>query len=398
MSTEDGNREGRQALGLPLSRLTAIILFAAIAPSVLLMAPAIAGQLMKQWAFSTSQVGQLFSAELAAMSLASLPAFWWQSRLDWRRVGIAAALVFVAANLASVAADGYGWLLAWRTISALGGGTLMVLCMACAAVSPQRDRVYGLWVAGQLVLGALGLWVLPALFARFGLSALYIGQGLLMLLCLPLARAFPKRLLSSSQRRSAAWSPAALWAAGLGIVAVLLFYVGLSGVWTFMGTVAERAGMAAHSAGTVLALASLMGIAGSVTATVIGPRWPRRRLLIAGYFAMAASVLLLLDHPGTARYATAALVFKFTWTFVLPYLLATLADQDHEGRLMSMVNLTIGGGLALGPALAGPLMENANGLTAMLTLSAACLVVSLLLVLLTAPKAHIALGAGLDRH
>ena len=166
------------------------MLFAAIVPCVLMAAPAIATQYALQLGLGPAQIGQLFSAELAAMSLATLPAYLWQPRLDWRRVARAAALLFIVANLASAWASAFHPLMALRVASALAGGTLMVLCIASAAQSRDRDRVYGLWVMGQLVLGAAGLWLLPPLFARFGLQALYLGLALLMLLCLPLAGSF----------------------------------------------------------------------------------------------------------------------------------------------------------------------------------------------------------------
>jgi hypothetical protein len=75
---------------------------------------------------------------------------------------------------------------------------------------------------------------------------------------------------------------------------------------------------------------------------------------------MMAAMLLLLNNPALARFASAALLFKFSWTFILPFILATLADIDHSGKLMNATNLVIGGGLAIGPALAGQLIA-ANG-------------------------------------
>ncbi|HCR57065.1 MAG TPA: MFS transporter, partial [Raoultella sp.] len=61
--------------------LAAIVIFAAIAPGILMTAPAVAAQLASEWRLSPGQIGYLFSAELGAMSLATLPAWWWMSRL-----------------------------------------------------------------------------------------------------------------------------------------------------------------------------------------------------------------------------------------------------------------------------------------------------------------------------
>jgi hypothetical protein len=61
--------------------LAAIVIFAAVAPGILMTAPAVAAQLASEWQLTPAEIGYLFSAELGAMSLATLPAWWWMSRL-----------------------------------------------------------------------------------------------------------------------------------------------------------------------------------------------------------------------------------------------------------------------------------------------------------------------------
>ncbi|STT01957.1 permease [Klebsiella pneumoniae] len=72
-----------------------------------------------------------------------------------------------------------------------------------------------------------------------------------------------------------------------------------------------------------------------------------------GYGLLIVSVGLLIGQPLLVRYAIAALLFKFTWTFVLPFILARVAGLDNSGRLMNSINLVIGGGMAAGRRLRG---------------------------------------------
>lgn len=192
-------------LVVSLRLLAAIVIFAAIAPGILMTAPAVAAQLASEWQLKPGQVGWLFSAELGAMSLATLPAWWWMSRLDWRRVALMAGAVFLTANLASAVVTQYETLLAARFIASLAGGTLMILCISCAAGTPNPSRVYAFWVLGQLLLGMLGLLALPGLFATFGLKVVYLILAAIMLCCLPLVsasrRAFNRSLPPASSRR-----------------------------------------------------------------------------------------------------------------------------------------------------------------------------------------------------
>ncbi|MHC6225602.1 MFS transporter [Pseudomonas sp. X10] len=360
------------------ARLAAIVLFAAITPSVLMTAPVVAAQLAGQWGLTPTQIGNLFMVELGAMSLATLPAAFWLKRVDLRKAALIAGLMFILGNLLSTRVDGYSQLILLRAVTALGGGSLMIICMSSAAPLPNASRVYALWVLGQLVLGAVGLHVLPGLFAQYGLGACYLTLAGLMMLALPLARAFPAHLDQGTSNPSQRLRTGK---ALLGLTAIFCFYLSLSGVWTFIGSLGEAASISAQDSGQVLAIATLMGILGAGLASLIGNRLPRNLLLLLGYGLMVTAVLLLQDQPGLQRFALAALTFKFTWTFVLPMVLACMADLDPSGRLMNVSNLVIGGGLAAGPGIAGQLIQSSGDYQSTLLGAATLTFVSLLLAL-----------------
>ena len=364
------SRPARLVVSLRL--LAAIVIFAAIAPGILMTAPAVAAQLASEWQLKPRQVGWLFSAELGAMSLATLPAWWWMSRLDWRRVALMAGAVFLTANLASAVVTQYETLLAARFIASLAGGSLMILCISCAAGTPNPSRVYAFWVLGQLLLGMLGLLALPGLFATFGLKVVYLILAAIMLCCLPLVSAFPPRFqpLSASRQQPST----ALWRQALAVLAVLTFYISLSAVWTFIGTIGSTAGLSPTQVGLVLAAATVCGIIGAGGAALRGTRRADRLPVWLGYGLLIVSVGLL------ARYAIAALLFKFTWTFVLPFILARVAGLDNSGRLMNSINLVIGGGMAAGPALAGALLQHFASADPLLAAAGVCALLSLILI------------------
>ncbi|MCY1210350.1 Major Facilitator Superfamily protein [compost metagenome] len=363
----------------PLALQAAIVVFAAITSAVLLTAPAIATRFAVELGLNPERIGNLFSIELGAMSLATLPSFWWLKRVDCRRAALIAALLFIAGNLASAAAASYLPLAALRFVTALAGGSLMVLCMSCAATLPNPSRAYGFWVLGQLVLGAIGLSLLPRLFEAHGLGVGYLLLASLTLLGLPLVRAFPAA--HRAPERRARSGSASRWKVAAAILGLLGFYVALSAVWTFIGAIGAQAGLSAQASGDILAIATLMGIAGAGCATLIGERLPRTPLLCSGFGLMVAATLLLLDQPQLARFAVAVLLFKFTWTYVLPFILASLVDLDESGRLMSLSNLVIGSGLALGPAMAGRLLGDSGDFRSLLLVAGALTTLSLLATL-----------------
>ncbi|MCA7931999.1 MFS transporter [Burkholderia cepacia] len=356
------------------STLVALVVFAAITPLLLLVAPAVAGQLATQLGLSASQIGTYFFVELGAFSLATVPSYLWLGRIDARRVAAFAIALFGAGNLLTALwMPGFVALLALRAVTALGGGSLMVLCMTSAATSENSDRVYGLWVVGQLIAGAIGLFVLPHVFAAFGLRALYVA------LAAPLSRGFPSSVGARTApaqhaRGAAARTPQGLIVLAIG--AVLTFYLAIGSVWTFASRAAAEAGLDPQSTGNVLAIASVMGIAGAALASCAGGRLARRAMLTAGYALLAASLVALAVMRQAGGYSAAIFAFKFAWTFVLPFILATVAQIDTSGRLVATLNFVIGAGLAAGPLLAGLMLDAGGTMHALFTAATAVAIVS----------------------
>ncbi|KVW14746.1 MFS transporter [Burkholderia cepacia] len=362
------------------STLVALVVFAAITPLLLLVAPAVAGQLATQLGLSASQIGTYFFVELGAFSLATVPSYLWLGRIDARRVAAFAIALFGAGNLLTALwMPGFVALLALRAVTALGGGSLMVLCMTSAATSENSDRVYGLWVVGQLIAGAIGLFVLPHVFAAFGLRALYVALAGLALLAAPLSRGFPSSLGARAAPAQHARGAAARTPQGsivLAIGAVLTFYLAIGSVWTFASRAAAEAGLDPQSTGNVLAIASVMGIAGAALASCAGGRLARRATLTAGYALLAASLVALAVMRQADGYSAAIFAFKFAWTFVLPFILATVAQIDTSGRLVATLNFVIGAGLAAGPLLAGLMLDAGGTMHALFTAATAVAIVS----------------------
>jgi len=348
---------------IPFLTVTALMIYAAITPMILLIAPAVAAQLGTQLKLSPSQIGTYFFVELGAFSFASIPSYLWMHRLDARRVAAFSTALFVLGNLVTAMwLPGYEVLLVLRAVTALGGGTLMVLCMTTAATSTNRDRVYGFWVIGQLIAGTVGLFLLPKVFAPFGISAFYYLLVALAVCAAPLVRHFPDLLKEMPIRggaRPGQRDATMRWrfTAALAIASVFAFYMAIGGVWTFASSAATTAGLSPDGAGTILAIASIFGISGAALASWVGGSRKRDVMLCIGYSLLALSLVELWMQPKTIGYSVAVFMFKFGWTFVLPFVLAAVAQIDRSKKLIASLTLVIGAGLAIGPLVAGWMIE-----------------------------------------
>ena len=361
------------ASSFPRITLVALVAFAAITPMALLVAPALAAQLATEIGIGPSQIGTYFFVENGAFSAASLLSLFWLGRLNVRVVGLIALAVFILGNLATpMMLPGYKSLLLMRAVTGFGGGTLMVLSMISAQDAENPERVFGYWVVGQLVAGAIGLALLPHLFATYGLSSFYILLGVIALLLSPLYRGFLAPAASEGPKSTSATSGRFIILGVLAVLAILAFYVAIGGVWTFASMAATQAGIEGASVGTILAIASLFGIAGSMLAAFLGGRSARRAMLLLGYAILVASIVAVATLHGSAAYVVAICAFKFAWTFVLPFIIAEAASRDPSGRLVASTTLIIGTGLSLGPLFAGNLLEAAWSLGAVFLAAAIC--------------------------
>jgi predicted MFS family arabinose efflux permease len=372
-----------------------ISVFAAALYTVLLIAPVVAGKLAQQFQLSATQVGLIFSFELGAFSLATVPAYLWLRRVNLRTASYIACLLVVAGNVVSGLVTSYPVLVVVRFLTALAAGSITVIMLSLSGRTSNPSRAFGLFVVCQLAMGALIIAIFPVVFATAPVAAVYWTLGGITALCLPVVRLLDGDFLRHTPEpaATAAVAPAQRTSPvkfGLGLAAVLFFYISLSGVWTFMEQIATGAGNNPASVAVTLSIATVAGIASALTATMLGDSPHRRTFLIGGYLGMALSVALLFGGPALLRFAVAAIIFKFAWTFILPYLLSALADLSSSGHVMNTTNLMIGSGFAIGPLVGGLLIDAAGGsFTPMLVVSTLGVLASMALVLGAYPRAHV---------
>jgi len=375
----------RLGAGTDRGTYTYIAVFSAVLYTVLLIAPVIAGKLAVQFGLTPVELGMLFSLELGAFSLATVPAYLWLTRMNLRTATYLFTAVVIAGNLASGFIDSFALLVAARVVTSLAAGSITVIILSLSGRTSNPSRAFGIFVVFQLAMGALILAVFPTLYADAGVAAIYWTLAGLAALCLFVVRCIDGEALRApgGAAASSADVPSTLPKGRfvLGMAAVLLFYVSLSGVWTFMAQLSAAAGIELSASSLVLSVATAAGIASALVATVLGDTPRRRAFLLGGYVAMALSVALFFGTPGLVRFAVAAVIFKFAWTFILPYLLSSLSSLGNSRHIMNTTNLMIGTGFAIGPIVCGSLVQSSGSFNGMLTFAAVGVLASLACVM-----------------
>lgn len=339
-----------------------IALLASITPSAVLLGPLVVGALVENLGFTDQEAGNMIFAELGGAAFATFPAFWWLTRIDWRRVLYAALALTIAGNLvSSMAAD--PWTLGGvRFITGIGVGSIMLVTLMSAGLTANQERVFGFWQAGQIVFAAAALWAMPYVIPVIGLSGFYICLAFVMAGLALAVRNFPA---TGAARPGFRWSelePHIRRLAPLALIGLIFFYMAVGGVWNFVERMGDSAGFDEKFIGSTLAGVSAIGVAGALTATWLATRLGRMIPFVAGIVILAASFVLLYGLTSQSIYILSAFLFKYGWWFISPYLLANVTTLDPSGRLITATNFVIAFGQALGPLVVGfMLVESAAG-------------------------------------
>ncbi|KAB1643414.1 MFS transporter [Gulosibacter chungangensis] len=346
--------------------------FSAVLYSVLLVAPVIATMLAADYNLSAGSVGLIASVELGCFSLATIPAYLWLRRTNIRWVSVGCIAVVIVGNVLSALAPNFETLLGLRAITALAAGSITVIILSITAKTTNPSRSYGVFLFAQLGMGAAILLLFPVLFAGRSVAAVYLTLAVLAALCLPatfclkgyeLKKAPAEASTTANSVTSRRTDIVALVAA---LLAVFGFYFALGGAWTFMVEIGAAGGTEIGVAATMLGVATAAGAIIALIATIVGES-PRANLFImGGYVLMGVAMLLLFGGPGLIRFVVAVFIFKLAWSWLLPFLLSTVSRVGGT-QVMNSTNLMIGGGLAVGPFVAGQIIEATGGFGTMLT-------------------------------
>lgn len=339
-----------------LKSILTLVFIGVVGGAILSVTPELVKSMISQLGLSPQQAGNLISAELGGMALATLPALYWIKRLNWRIVLLIAIAITIIGNTLTCFLQNYNSLLVLRCIVGFATGSAMIICLAGISQTEKSEPVYGLWVVGQLLFTTLGLTILPHVIPHTGLEIIFITVSLMALILALLVPNIPaKPLVTDSAVNSQSGSKLIL--SLLGWCAVFSFYIGIISVWVFSKLIGEHLGFSSYDVGNALAISGLVGIVAAISATLLSDKLGYAQPVTIGISLGVAGLYLILSEPDYLMFALGIGLFHFTWNFVLPYLMSLLASLDTNGRLMAMVNLAIGGGLATGPVIAGYLVE-----------------------------------------
>ncbi|MEG6546822.1 MFS transporter [Acinetobacter bereziniae] len=355
---------------VPIMALVALFILGCFPNAVLLCAPAISNELIHVYHLDASQIGLFFSIEFAGYAVTGIAGTFFLSKFDWAKLVKFAILFFILGNVLSMfVLENFTLFMIIRGLTSILGGCLLNLMgLTFSGASPQSGRAYACYILGQLTFGVVGLFIFPKLFPTMGLSIFFISISIFAVLFVPFIKYLPEK--PSQNIVKAERGQLSINLMTIGITTITLFYLGLVGVWTFVGEIGKSINISDQQMGMVLSFATFAGVLGSGVTAVISGRVKSMFITVSGMLIMVISILIFSISTEIILYFIAAFLFKFAWTYVIPIILETVSKADDTGRLLSFASSGIGFGMMIGPLIAGMIITASNGYTAMLIISA----------------------------
>jgi len=316
---------------------------------------------------SSSEVGLLPAAFFAGYNLATIGAFFWIRRWNWRLATAVWLPIAILGLLGSIFIPGRWGLFLSTAISGGGFAAVYGIGTTILADTSNPARWYGVKIAVEAVPGAALLFILPStLVANYGFAGVVyalVGVSLLLVLFLPTLPASGSIESDADTQTGISVSsnpPAHRFSIWLALLGTLLFFSAASGLWAFIERMGSTLAFDANAIGMLLSLTLVFATLGSLTTAWLGKRLGNVKPFIISALLMIMASVALYGTPSFNLYSVGAALLTFGIGMGLPFAIAEVADLDADGRYIILSVPAIGSGAMIGPAVAGALAADGS--------------------------------------
>jgi predicted MFS family arabinose efflux permease len=319
------------------------------------MQPLLVGALIDGLHLDAGSAGLLGSFELAAVALSSFVLAPRLGTVSRRSLSIAGAALAAIGYGASVWQGSFGGLAACRVVSGVGAGMVLAIGNGTVSACRRPERVFAhMTIAGTIAYTVI-LALMPLATTRYAYRGGYGAMAVVALLLLPLLLWIPDSVASDGAHGEIASTHVWLGVATMAAAALLFF--SQSAVWAFAERIAVAARLRPEATGMVLALSTLAGLGGAALASRIGTVGGRTTPLVSGIMVTGATLLALTYAMTPVAYSVVVTVNGVAYLFMVPYVLGVAAALDRQGRWAAAAVGAATVGAALGPGIAGPVVD-----------------------------------------
>jgi MFS family permease len=266
---------------------------------------------------------------------------------------VGALVAFLLVNVLCFGVTTFAPLMALRFLAGLIAGVGYTIGLAGVLDTSRPDRNAGLLLVVQVVLSAMGLYVIDAVPVPWRLNSVYLFIIAWTLASIALAwRHYPEMPGERGQSISVDWSRVAGRGAAV-IAGAGIYFLMIGAVWGYLEGIAREAGLTLLQTGQALSLGLVVSLIGAVAAAYLGLRLGRVFPLVSSCVIQTLSLYLLtrlqsFSNPLLAFYVINA-AFQIMWSYIIPYFMVMFHEVEPSGRFVPMYGMVTHLTLAIGP-------------------------------------------------
>lgn len=363
-------------LGFPLWAAIYVGIAAATLPAVL---PVMVGVMADPLGFGVERAGFVASANMGGVALGSVLGSLLTRRFTWALVIIGGCAVMIGSNGLTMLGSSFEYVAATRFASGLGEGLVAGVCYAAMGRSGQATRALAFYVAGQGLVGAVGMGFMPTIVANYGWQVLFVLISLLALPAFPLARAIGSLQPAAANSPERTQFGSVTWIGWAAIATLLLQFIGMSSIWAFLERLGHAKGLDTLHLSVALSASAIANMVGSLAVGIFTSRISGLKGIAFAFALFVVSLATALYRPEWQAYVATGILFMLSWSVYFPFQFGLLATFDQRGTLAAIMPAVTGIGLTVGPAIGGVLLARGGtgsilgfGLACMLASTAAC--------------------------
>jgi hypothetical protein len=357
---------------LPLAALLRLACAYAIATNGTILMPLFVGVVMRRYGVGEDAGTGWAALEIAGIAVSCAVFPRWIARAP-RRLAWIATLGALLAQAASGWMPDAASLGIARLVTGLFEGALFVVV---AAGLSNRAKAEAAWGVIILVSGLIDCALLVAAYA---LPEAFVTRWAFAVVAAAFAVfAWPAAAAGADAQQAAgaiaAARPALRWGALLPIWAVMiLVYSVLSAQWALADVVGRQLRLAPERIGPLLAVVSLLGTVGALSASHRRSHALRRPILWVAQLVMGGAALWFFVVHDWIGFFVSQLLVSGAYYAITPFLTSRISSLDPDGSLLSRSIVVTFVAAFAGTALAGTMLAQLGGVGSGMVLGACAL-------------------------
>lgn len=318
---------------------------------VFVLMPMLLGACADHLQLTDIETGSIASAYFFTYALVTLTSVIWVKLASWRLLSRIGYAIFVAGLLLALLIGTYRGLIIGMGLAGIGAAAIFSLSFVIISERSHKDRGFAIKMIPEQLFPAALLFV----FSSFFISLLAFSNFLMALIVVVISCSLfsfwiPEK--GNVHSPISAIHGSARGAVFIGLIALLIYFIGFTGLWAFLERIAAEGDMDKDITGQLLTIGLIGSAAGPFIAAMIEDRFGRTIPII---IALLLSIvpLVLLGNLTTLKYGVVVAVLPTAYYFGLAYFFGIIADADKSGRFVGLIPFALAVGALIGPAVFG---------------------------------------------